>query len=208
MVKIKKKHVANTGILLIVFVFCVAPIVAALNDDSYSNNQTQSISLQISGSGVTVLNTDEYVSTYMGYLSTSDSVSWSFSSSNSAVGITVRAMTSSEYSDFVASQTYYYYSLSNGNYNSDSGTWSPSSSSSYYIVFINFDSSGTSTVTWSATEIYVPYDPFGFLGSFFTMMSIGIIVTIVVAIVIIAIGKVKSFPSKDISTKIKNLIIY
>ena len=187
MEKIKKKHVINTGIILILFVFCIGPILTALNDDSYNNTQMELKSLHSSGSGITVLNTNEYVSTYMGYLSTSDGVYWSFSSSDSNVGITVRAMTSTEYSKFTASQSYSYYSLSGGYYSSDSGTWSPSSSSSYYIVFINFDSTGSSTVTWSATETYIPYNPFDIFGSFFAMMSIGIIITVVVAIIIIVV---------------------
>ena len=187
MSKIKKKYITNTGILIILVLFCVGPILTALDDDSYSNIQMESKSLHSSGSGITVLNTDEYVSTYMGYLSTSDGVYWSFSSSDSNVDITVRAMTSTEYSKFVSSQSYSYYPLSSGSYSSDSGTWSPSSSGSYYIVFINFDSTGSSTVTWSATETYIPYDPFGIFGSFFAIMSIGIIIAVLVAIIIIAV---------------------
>lgn len=69
-----------------------------------------------------------------------DKFRWEFSGTNSYVGITVFALTDTEFSKFQNLQTYYYYSLSNGSYYIDSGHFIPPSYDTWYIVFRNIDS--------------------------------------------------------------------
>lgn len=69
-----------------------------------------------------------------------DRIDWEFSGSNNYVGITVYAMTDAEFSKFQNLLTFYAYTLSNGSYIRDSGTFKPRSHDIWYVVFLNIDS--------------------------------------------------------------------
>lgn len=69
-----------------------------------------------------------------------DKFEWEFDGSNNYVGITVYAMTDAEFSKFQNLLTFYAYTLSNGSYFRDSGTFKPRSHDTWYVVFLNRDS--------------------------------------------------------------------
>jgi len=103
--------------------------------------------------GSITLNYNEYVSVSIS-ANQFGKIQWSFSGSNTNVGITVRAMEYSEYLDFVGGYSYTYYSLSSGSYYSASGTWTPSKQAVWYIIFWNHDSVMQSTyLIYSATLV-------------------------------------------------------
>ena len=79
-----------------------------------------------------------------------DKIRWEFSGTNSYVGITVLAMSDIEFNKFQNAQTFYTYTLSNGSFYIASGTFYPPSYDTWYIVFLNADSSVQTT--------YLTYD--------------------------------------------------
>ena len=70
-----------------------------------------------------------------------DKIRWEFSGTNNYVGITVFALTDTEFVKFQNFQTFYRYILSNGSYYRSSGTFYPPSYDIWYVVFLNDDSS-------------------------------------------------------------------
>ncbi|MFW9882084.1 MAG: hypothetical protein ACFFG0_54160 [Candidatus Thorarchaeota archaeon] len=68
-----------------------------------------------------------------------DKLKWEFSGSNSYVGITAFALTDTEFYKFQTYQAFYAYTLSDGSYYKDSGTFSPPSYDKWYVVFLNAD---------------------------------------------------------------------
>ena len=79
-----------------------------------------------------------------------DKFKWVFSGTNSYIGITVFAMTNTEFLKFQNLQTFYAYRLSNGSYYRASGIFYPPSSDTWYIVFLNVDPDNQTT--------YLTYD--------------------------------------------------
>ena len=71
--------------------------------------------------------------------------SWSFTGSNSYVGITVRVMDANNYSRFQNRIAYNYYIFSDGSKYIDSGEWTIPYTDTWYTVFINVDSDQQST---------------------------------------------------------------
>jgi len=89
-----------------------------------------------------------------------DEVNWDFSGSNHYVGIHVIAMTAADFDHFVYGGTYYYYTLSDGSYYSDQGTFKPDTSDTWYILFINVDSDKMSTSLTYNVNVYNPMTTF------------------------------------------------
>ncbi len=186
MVKIKKKHLVNTGILIVLGVFCIAPIIASSLDSSTSDVQAQPDSLHSSAnySNYSVpLNDNDHIAVDIGYLYYNNYFIYDFSVTNGAQ-IDVLLMDADEYLDYDNGYSYSY-SFIELLENSGSGSKYVYSSDSYYVVFENEDINCQLTydITTYPVSSYFP----NIFGNFFTMMSIGIIITVVVAIVIIAV---------------------
>ncbi|MHA1775941.1 MAG: Loki-CTERM sorting domain-containing protein [Promethearchaeota archaeon] len=104
---------------------------------------------------LTVLNYGEWAGYYWDDAAGNDEISWSFSSSNSYVGITVMMMDSANYYNFDNGYSYTYYPQSSGNFISDSGTFTVPYSDTWYVIFVNWDSDMQSTMlTYSGSITY------------------------------------------------------
>lgn len=75
-----------------------------------------------------------------------DNISWSFSSSNASVDIYVIAMNSANFSKFNTTQSGSYTTLSPGNSTNATGIFSPGYLDTWYIVYLNNDTSKQSTI--------------------------------------------------------------
>ena len=110
---------------------------------------------------------------------------WEFSGSNSYVGITVYAMDSSNYADFRDGYSYSYDELSDGSYYASSGNFYPSYTSTWYIVFINWDPDQQTTyLTYSGTT-HSPVTNGG--PNIGLIITLAVVIPAVVAIVIVVI---------------------
>jgi len=88
-----------------------------------------------------------------------DEIDWSFSGSNTFVGVDVFAVDYDNYYNFYNGYSYTYYSLSNGGYYADSGTFTVPYSDDWYIIWANWDSDIQSTsLTYTG---YCNYNYFG-----------------------------------------------
>lgn len=118
-----------------------------------------------------------------------DRIDWEFSGSNNYVGITVYAMTDAEFSKFQYLLTFYAYTLSNGSYIRDSGTFKPRSHDTWYVVFLNSDSDMQTT--------YLTYDVDFIRGKLWYEILLGPIIVItvigsVLGVVIVLVKKAKT----------------
>ena len=87
-----------------------------------------------------------------------DQWAWSFSGSNSAVGITVMAMDSGNYSRLLAAESYSYILIAAGQNYVASGTFEPIYAANWYILFLNNSTTHqTTTLTYSATINWAYY---------------------------------------------------
>ena len=103
-----------------------------------------------SPSATTTLDYNQYVSVYY-TTEYNDQIDWSFSGDNQYVGIIVYAMEEEEYLEFQSGGSPALYTLSSGDYVSDSGTFTVAYDDVWYIVFLNEDSDQQSTyLTYSA----------------------------------------------------------
>jgi len=123
------------------------------------------------------LDYNEYVTVY----STSgsgDRLHWSFSGTNTFVGIIVQVLDSLNYARLQSNDTYSFEELSDGSYYSDSGDYYPASSSTWYFLFINIDPDQQTTyLTYDLTAY--PAEP--------DILLIVIIVSVVSAAVVAVI---------------------
>lgn len=118
-----------------------------------------------------------------------DRFDWEFDGSNNYVGITVYAMTDAEFSKFQNLLTFYAYTLSDGSYIRDSGTFKPRSDDTWYIVFLNSDSDMQTT--------YLTYDVDLVRGNNWFESFLGPIIVIIIIGSIIGIGAVMWKKSKE-----------
>ncbi len=151
-----------------------------IESDSFSRNiQTQNEPDQIHSSYEASLSYGAY-----GYFTINadkgDKIHWEFSGTNSYVGITVYAMTDSEFYKFENYQTYYSYELSDGSNYRDSGTFTVTSYDTWYLVFLNIDSSMQTT--------YLIYDFKVKRAVDFTPIIITIAIIMICSIISILIG--------------------
>jgi len=87
-----------------------------------------------------------------------DRFTWSFSSSNTIIGITVLAMNAGNFSNLgVSGVNVTYYSLSPGGYTSDSGGFQPEYYDTWYILYWNNDTDAQPTDITYETLIYLDY---------------------------------------------------
>lgn len=121
---------------------------------------------------------------------------WEFNGSNPIVGITVRIMNPSNYTEFQNHNPYTYHELSNGTKTFDHGIYEPPYSS-WYIVFINWDLDMQTTVLNYAVFQPVPDDGMEMGYPFYILFIIIIISTIGATI----FGSIKSYSSKRKSLK-------
>ncbi|MFX1314091.1 MAG: hypothetical protein ACFFHD_16005 [Promethearchaeota archaeon] len=179
------------SVLIILGIFFIS--ATTIGFEQNSNKKTSNPKL----SYVATVDYNEYVSIYSSSpCGSGDEFYWEFSGSNHYVGITVMAMDSSEYYNFQYGYTYYYYSQSNGNYYGDSGSFYPTYTDTWYIVFVNWDSDVQSTVLTYSGSVYYGDDGDGDgdgNGGIPIFIIIGIIIAIVAAISItgLIIYKVK-----------------
>lgn len=186
MVKIKKKLVINTGILTILFVFCIGPMIASFLDNSIDIDQTQSDSLHTSAnysnSGV-ILNDNNYIAVDVGYLYYNNYFYYNFSVTNSAQ-IDVLLMDADEYWDY---DNGYSYSYSTIEFLETTGFGYKYvySSDSYYVVFENDDIN--CQLTYDITTYPVSSVFPNIFGGFFMTIAIIITVSVIIGIIIIAV---------------------
>jgi len=101
-------------------------------------------------------------------------IRWSFSSSNINVGIIVYAMTYAEYSKFHNSQPFNPYYLSDGSHIQDSGTFTITSSTDWYIVFLNADPDmQTTSLTYDVDFILATSSLFILIGILIACVAVG-----------------------------------
>ncbi|MBD3191281.1 MAG: zinc-ribbon domain-containing protein [Candidatus Heimdallarchaeota archaeon] len=144
-----------------------------------------SVSLVQAPSGSYSLNYGEYV--YFrsdNQIGSSYHIHWSFEGVNS-VGITVYAMTQSNYNKWVNGYSANVYTLSSGDYFSDSGTFTPSSEDYWYIVFLHKD--GNNLFQSAGIDVEVRFSLIN-LGNGESLSEIWTVVINVLKIVIPIIG--------------------
>jgi len=133
------------------------------------------------------LDYNEYVTVY----STSgsgDRLHWSFSGTNTFVGIIVQVLDSLNYARLQSNDTYSFEELSDGSYYSDSGDYYPASSSTWYFLFINIDPDQQTTyLTYDLTAY--PAEP--------DILLIVIIVSVVIAAIVAVIVVIILFRRKS-----------
>lgn len=109
-----------------------------------------------------------------------DRFDWEFDGSNSYVGITVYAMTDAEFYKFQKFLTFYVYTLSDGSYIRDSGTFKPRSDDTWYVVFLNDDSDMQTTYLTYDVDLVRGNDWFeSFLGPIIFIIIIGSVIGVV-----------------------------
>ncbi|MFW9866515.1 MAG: toll/interleukin-1 receptor domain-containing protein [Candidatus Thorarchaeota archaeon] len=129
---------------LLAFTFLARADRAHIQDFSSINHKPKSSFQGISNGGPwsnSTLSYNDSVAVYGVW----DWLFWEFNGSNPIVGITVRIMDPSNYIEFQNLNPYTYHELSNGTKTFDHGIYNPPYSS-WYIVFINWDSDMQTTV--------------------------------------------------------------
>ena len=121
------------------------------NKDMEKNKESGKEPENPSDSATTTLDYNHYIYLYS-TAEYNNKIDWSFSGDNQYVGITVYAMEEDEYLEFKSGGSAALYTLSSGDYISDSGTFTVPYDDVWYIVFLNEDSDQESTyLTYSAT---------------------------------------------------------
>jgi len=178
MVKIKQKHVINTGIIIILFGFCIGPMITSFLKISTNDSSELDSSLQVSAVYTDYLGIDNgnNQTINIGYLYSGNYFYYEYDTYPTA-NLNMYLLDSSN--NVVATletnedQVWY-----------DSHT--VSKSDTFKIVFENTDIDTDLDYTIT-TYVSTPYNPFGIFGPFFAFMSIGIIIAVVVAIIIVAV---------------------
>ncbi|MCF2140372.1 MAG: hypothetical protein K9W44_10000 [Candidatus Lokiarchaeota archaeon] len=153
----KKKRVLLLS-LVIFSIFCFIPLNVAMTTqsdlilkDQKNMRDYQNIDMPYS-QDLEILFYGDWVGYYW-IMSGNDEISWSFSGTNTYVGIKVMVMDSANYNNFYYGYSYTYYLESSGDYYADSGTFTIPYSDTWYIIFANYDSDQESTaLTYSASK--------------------------------------------------------
>lgn len=138
----------------------------------------------------------EYFTLYKEDIDEDYKIKWEFSGSNTAVGITVFAVTEEEFDDFETYKSVEGYSLSDGDYYEDDGSFTPTSHDDWYIVFFNNDGDLQSTyLTYDAEFEYTGIDED--IPPYILYLPFIIIVIMIIVGVIIIIVLVKAITKKS-----------
>ncbi len=122
-----------------------------------------------------------------------EEISWSFTSSNQYVGIYVFAMTETNFNNFERGNyaSTYVYTLSNGNYIRDEGTFEAKSDTTWYIVFWHFEEQTAS----STTVTYNVEFPSTFPTLIVVLLIVGVVALVVFLIIKNSTKQRSSYPS-------------
>ena len=110
-------------------------------------------------------------------------IRWEFSGSNIKVGIIGYAMTYAEYFKFQNAQPFNRYYLSDGTHVQDSGTFTPTSSDDWYVVFLNADPyMQATTLTYDVDFIQAPSSLLIMVGILIACIAVGVIIGAIIIV--------------------------
>jgi hypothetical protein len=193
MLKNTKRIYKKMIIIMAVTILFFSPILFVKFEDNEKLMTGSTIKLD--ETGIISLSYGDYYSA-SGYASLR--IRWSFDSSNTYVGITVIAMDAESYALFLALESYSYYTLSNGNYRTASGTFTVPQGGDWYVLFMNFDSDHQTTyLTFDVTFIGI--------SPLVIILAVIIIIAVIGTILGIVLGTRKKRRAKKMAIK-QNII--